>query len=470
MYRFLFLTLLLEELLSSDTRFDPIIFQRPGSRAHRQRVVQVLEAALDAVDPAQAVKDYVSLKGDQLEIGERAYDLTQYERLFVLGGGKAGAAMALALEDLLGERITEGWINVKDGYTAPTQRIHLHEASHPLPDARGVEGTRHIAALASEAGASDLVLCLISGGGSALMTLPVEDIALDEMQTLTEALLRCGATINEINRVRKHLSQIKGGNLARLVHPATLVSILISDVVGSPLDIIASGPTVPDPDTYAAAHEVLAKYDLLSEIPDAISIRLQAGMKGEIPETPKPGDVAFARTQNIVVADNRLAAEAALRQAKILGFETMLLTTYMEGEAREVAKLLAAIAREIDVSERPLARPACLVAGGETTVIVQGDGLGGRNQELALSAAMTIEGLSNVMIVALATDGTDGPTDAAGAIVEGKTLVWAKEQDLDPDEYLANNDSYHFFQALGDLLLTGPTNTNVNDLAFLFAF
>jgi glycerate 2-kinase len=302
------------------------------------------------------------------------------------------------------------------------------------------------------------------------MTLPVEGLNLADVKSLTDTLLRCGATINEINAVRKHLSQIKGGNLARLVYPAEIVSLILSDVVGNPLDVIASGPTVPDPTTFADAYGIIEKYGLLEELLRPIVERLQRGKEGLIAETPKEGDEVFTQTYNLLIASNEVAAEAATTRAEELGFHSLLLSTFVEGEAREVAKVFAAIAKEILHSGRPVPRPACVVAGGETTVTVRGNGLGGRNQEMALSAALEIAGLEDVMIIPLATDGTDGPTDAAGAIADGSTLRRAQEAGLSASQYLADNDSYQFFQQLGDLLITGPTNTNVNDLTFTFVF
>ncbi len=436
----------------------------------KECVLASMQAALLAVDPAEAVKRHVTLHGERLQVGDAAYDLGSYERIYVVGAGKASAAMAVALEDVLGTRISLGWINVKDGYTAPTRAVRLHEAGHPLPDERGVQGSRHIASLLHDAGDRDLVFCLMSGGGSALMTLPAEDISLHDMDGLTRALLRCGATINEINTVRKHISQLKGGDLARLAFPAQVISLIVSDVIGNPLDVIASGPTSPDPTTFAQAYAVLDKHALLSEVPPAIVRHLQSGMRGEIAETPKAGDPALQRTQNLIIASNEHAARAAIERARQMGLHALLLSTSVEGEAREVAKVLAAIVKELVRSGQPLPRPACIVAGGETTVTVRGNGLGGRNQELALAAAPSIAGLDNVAIIALGTDGTDGPTDAAGAICTGQTLQRAAHKGLSPTDFLANNDAYHFFEAIGDLIVTGPTNTNVNDLTLLFAF
>jgi len=450
--------------------FDPAVLKSGKTRERRERALAVLSVALEAVDPVNAIKRQVSLSNETLRIGQRTYDLGHYRNIYVIGGGKASGSMAQAVEEILGQRVTDGLVNVKYGYGAKTDIIRLNEAGHPIPDATGMAGTKQMAELARKATEEDLVICLISGGGSGLMTLPVEGITLADMKLLTDALLRCGATINEINAVRKHLSQIKGGNLARLAYPAEIVSLILSDVVGNPLDVIASGPTVPDTTTFADAYGVIEKYDLLEELPRPIVQRLQQGKEGLIPETPKAGDKSFTRTYNLIVASNEVAAEAATTKAKELGFHTLLLSTFVEGEAREVAKVFAAVAKEILHSGRPVPRPACVVAGGGTTVTVRGNGLGGRNQEIALGAALEIAGLEDVMIIPLATDGTDGPTDAAGAIADGSTLRRAQEAGLSATQYLADNDSYHFFQKLGDLLITGPTNTNVNDLTFTFVF
>jgi len=447
--------------------FDPEVLKSGRVRERRERALAVLSAALEAVDPANAIRRHVSLSDDTLRIGQRTYDLRRYRHIYVVGGGKASGSMAQAVEEILGRRVTAGLVNVKYGYGAETHVLRISEAGHPIPDAAGMAGAKRMVELARQATEEDLVLCLVSGGGSALMTLPVEGITLADMKSLTDALLRCGATINEINAVRKHLSQIKGGNLARLAYPAEIVSLILSDVVGNPLDVIASGPTVPDSSTFADAYAVIEKYDLLEEVPRAIVERLRRGKEGLIPETPKEGDEVFTRTYNLIIASNEVAAEAALAKAEELGFHPLLLSTFVEGEAREVAKVFAAIAKEILHSGRPVPRPACVVAGGETTVTVRGSGLGGRNQEMALSVALEIAGLEDVMIIPLATDGTDGPTDAAGA---GSTLRRAQEAGLSATQYLADNDSYHFFQQLGDLLISGPTNTNVNDLAFIFVF
>ena len=450
--------------------FDPRLLNNEESREKRQKILPILWAALQAVDPIGAVKRHVSLEGNKLRIGDHTYDLRQYENIYVVGGGKAGGSMARAVEGILGDRITAGVVNTKYGYLADTKIVRINEAGHPIPDTQGMAGAREMLDLAKGASEGDLVLCLISGGGSALMTLPVEGISLKDMEALTSALLRCGATINEINTIRKHLSQIKGGNLSRAAFPAEVVSLILSDVVGNPLDVIASGPTVPDSTSFAQSWEIAERYNLVDELPAPIIEQLRRGKDGKIPDTPKQGDPVFASTYNLIIGSNEIAALAAMDEARDAGFHTLLLSTYVEGEAREVAHVFCAIAKEILHSGQPVPRPACVVAGGETTVTIRGEGRGGRNQELALSAAIRLDGMDEVMIVALATDGTDGPTDAAGAIADGSTLRRARAKKLLAREYLANNDSYRFFDQLDDLLITGPTNTNVNDLTFVFVF
>ncbi|MGB5932158.1 MAG: glycerate kinase [Anaerolineae bacterium] len=448
---------------------DPLL-KEGRRRERRERALAILSAALASVDPVVAVRRYLSLEDDSLYVSGRTYDLSQFRHIHVVGAGKASGAMAQALEEMLGERLTSGLVNVKYGYLAPTQRVRLQEAGHPLPDEAGLSATGKIVDLLRETGEDELVISLISGGGSALLTSPWEGISLEEAKRLTEALLRCGATINEINAVRKHISQVKGGRLARLTHSASLITLILSDVVGDPLDMIASGPTVPDSTTYAEAWQVLERYELIEEVPPTILRHLELGKAGQVEETPKKGDAAFQRAYNLIIGNNRQAALAAVERAQELGFNALLLTTYLEGEAREVAKVLAALAKEVARYSEPVARPACLVLGGETTVTVKGEGKGGRNQEMALASALAIEGMEDVLILCAATDGSDGPTDAAGAIAEGDTVARARQLGLDAQAYLANNDSYHLFQALSDLIITGPTNTNVNDLAMVFVF
>lgn len=441
--------------------------------AYRHVIRAVQQAALAAVDPEGAVLRHVVRRGDRLTVGGRAYDLADLDRVWIVGGGKAAPAMVAALHSLLGERLSGGLVVTKYGHADlqhPTGPVDAIEAGHPIPDQAGVDGTQRMADLLAGATERDLVLAVLSGGGSALLVLPAPGLTLADLQDTTDLLLRSGATIVELNAVRKHLSQIKGGGLARLAGRAPVISLILSDVVGDPLDVIASGPTAPDPTTFAEAWAVLERYGLVVRLPEGVRRHLQAGLDGDLPDTPKPDDPLFERVHNLLVGNNRLAAEAAVGAARANGLNALLLSTYVEGEARQVARVAAALAKELVAHGRPAPLPACLVWGGETTVTVRGQGKGGRNQELALAAALAMEGLPQVLLVALGTDGTDGPTDAAGAVATGETISRARSLGLDPLAHLENNDAYPFFHALNDLILTGPTGTNVNDLMFLFAF
>ena len=430
----------------------------------RREARAIFRAALQAADPVAAVRRHLRLIGQTLVAGGRQYSLRSFDRIWVVGAGKASAAMASAVEGLLGKRIAGGLVNVKYGHTARLRRIELNECGHPLPDAAGVRGAARIAEIVRLAGSRDLILCVISGGASALLPLPAPPIRLGEKQTVTQMLLASGASIQEINAVRKHLSAIKGGQLARLARPARVISLLLSDVVGDQLDVIGSGPTAPDASTFADAWAVLEKYALSEQVPAAVRDRIAAGVRGDVPETPKANDPAFRCTRNFIVGSNRLAVDAAEAKARQFGFEPVVLSTTMVGETREVARVHAAIAREIAASGRPAKRPACLISGGETTVTLRGCGLGGRNQEFVLAAAIELAGCPGVLVLSGGTDGTDGPTDAAGAIADGGTVAGAAGKGLDARRYLDENDSYHFFEATGGLLITGPTRTNVMDV------
>jgi len=440
-----------------------------GNVRRREQILRILRAALHAVDPYEAVRTHLRWSEEGLRLGATAYHVRQGQ-VIVIGAGKAGGPMSLAIEESADDRIRDGVVVVKYGHGAETQRIRLREAAHPVPDTAGLQATAEILRITRNLACDDLVLCLLSGGASALLVQPVAGVTLADLQHTTELLLRSGANIREINTLRKHLSQVKGGNLARHLAPARIISLILSDVVGSPLDVIASGPTVPDPTTFAEAMEILQQYGLTHQVPRPVHAHLTRGLHGTVPETPKPGDPLFDRTRSIVVASNEAAAQAAQEQAQSEGFNVLLLSTFVEGEARDVAKVLAAMAREIRHSGQPIPPPACLIAGGETTVTVRGKGTGGRNQELALAAAIEIAGMEGVYIAALATDGTDGPTDAAGALATGTTLSRGKAMGLNARSYLSNNDSYRYFAALGDQFLTGPTRTNVNDLTLVVVF
>jgi len=451
--------------------FDARLWQRGGkSEEQRRTAVEVMQAALEAVDPYQAVRRHLRLDGEQLVTDVASYDLDAIERVWVVGGGKAGAPMVRAVEDLLGERIGGGHVNVKYGHALSTHIVRIQEAGHPVPDQAGIDGSLAIVDILEQAGANDLVICLISGGGSALMSLPMQPVSLADMQTLTSQLLAAGATINEINAIRKHLEQLKGGRLAQLAQPAAVLSLILSDVVGNPLDVIASGPTVPDTSTYRDAWAIIERYGLAQEIPGTIAKVLRSGCDGGRPDTPKPGDPALERAQNVIIASNSLAADAARLKAEELGLNTLFLTSYLQGEAREIAQVLVAIAREIRDSGLPVPAPACVILGGETTVTLRGKGKGGRNQEMALAAALAMEGLDDCLIACLATDGTDGPTDATGGVADGTTVRRGQDLGLDAHAHLGKNNAYPYLAAISDLLMTGPTQTNVNDLALIFCW
>ncbi len=435
----------------------------------RKKILPILDAALAAVDPKGAVLTILQRSGDLLTVGDRHYNLAHYHRVFVIGAGKAGTPMTQAVEAVLGDRISAGLVVVKSDHGGPTDKVEIAEAAHPMPDQAGAMAGRRILDLAAQANADDLVIALLSGGGSALLVAPADGLTLADMQGMTNALLACGATINEINCLRKHCSAVKGGQLARAVAPATLITLALSDVIGSPLDVIASGPTVADASTWVDAWAIVEKYNLTDKLPTPILQRLTAGVNGNLPDTPKADDPTFATTQNIVVADNRVAALAALAKAKASGYNTLLLTTHVEGEAAQVAKVAVALAKEVHETGNLIAAPACLILGGETTVTLgTSPGHGGRNQELALAAALALQNLPGVTIVALATDGTDGPTDSAGGMADSGTVARGAAAGLNAADYLRRHDAYPFLQATSDLLVTGPTQTNVNDLIFVF--
>jgi hydroxypyruvate reductase len=435
--------------------------------ALRDDLHTIFHAALQAVDPGEAIRTHVRRDGDRLWVSGREYDLGRYTALSLVGMGKAGAAMAAALEALLGERVRGGHVIVKYGHGAPLRRVTLHEAAHPIPDEAGVRATRALIDFVSGRGPDELIICLISGGGSALSPAPSDGITLVEKQEVTRLLLACGASIHEINALRKHISRLKGGQLARLACPATLITLVLSDVVGDSLDVIASGPTVPDTSTFADCLEILHRYDLREQVPAAIRRRLEAGVAGSIPETPKPTDPAFERTQTVIVGRNLQALEAASRCATALGYRALILSSAIEGETREVAKVHAGIAKEVVASGHPIPAPACILSGGETTVTLRGQGTGGRNQEFVLAMALEIRDLPGIAVLSGGTDGTDGPTDATGAVADGTTCARAEQLGLQPRTALLNNDAYPFFDRLGDLLRTGPTQTNVMDVRIM---
>ena len=422
----------------------------------RQAARAVFDAALQAADVRPLVRRALA-----------DVRLPAAARTRVVGAGKASGAMAAAAEEVLGDRIVDGLVVVKDGYRADTRRVRLVEAGHPVPDARGEAAAREIRAIALAAGADDLLLVLVSGGGSALTPAPAPPITLADKQAMTRLMLAAGANINQLNAVRKHCSLLKGGQLARAAAPAGVHALLLSDVIGDPVDVIASGPTAPDVSTFAEALAILDRFDLRSRTPASIVERLQRGTRGEIPETPKPDDPIFRRVTNAVIGNNQLVIDAAADEAVRLGFGPHVLTRSLEGEAREVAAGVVALAREIREGRGPVAAPACVIAAGETTVTVRGGGRGGRCQEFALAAALAMDGADGMVALAAGTDGTDGPTDAAGGIVDGRTAGRARALGLDPRARLEDNDSNPLLGALDDLVTTGPTNTNLLDLYLL---
>lgn len=436
------------------------------------KAARIMNAALEAVDPQSAVLNLMIRTDDIIKVNGDSIDLRNINQVFLVGAGKAGQPMVSAVQKILGTRLAEGYVIVKEGYATKVDaadKVEIIEAGHPVPDSRGVIGTEKIIQLLENTRPDDLVICLISGGGSALMVSPVKGVTLQDLQRLTGLLLASGATINEINVLRKHLDRVKGGQIARYASPAKLICLILSDVVGDPLDVIASGPTVPDQSTFKDALSILERYRISEQIPLSIIDHLKQGRDGKVDETPKPGEQTFSRVNNLIVGSNRTATHAALQQAQLEGFNTSILTNYIQGEANQVGKVFAAILKQMSDENQPIPRPACLIVGGETTVTKQGGGLGGRNQEIALSAVRDLAGLNDVALITLATDGGDGPTEAAGAVVTGETYQRAQNQNMDPHTFLADNNAYNFFKPLDDLLITGPTQTNVNDLAFLLA-
>jgi glycerate 2-kinase len=433
----------------------------------KSRLEEIYLTGLRAVDPEEAIRRNVQLNGDHLQVGGRSYPLASFKRIIVTGFGKGTAPMAKALEEILGDRLTAGWIIVKYDHGIPLKKVQVMEAGHPIPDKSGLQATRFLLDRLKECTAEDLVLCAFSGGGSALSPAPRAPLELSEKQQTTQLLLDCGATIFELNSIRKHLSVSKGGQLARIAYPATLVSLFLSDVVGDTLEAIASGPTVPDSSTFADCLQIVERYGLSEKLPPRVLKLWRDGAQGLIEETPKPGDAVFQRVQNLIVGNNRAALLASAQKAAQLGYNTLILSSFIQGEAREIAHFFAAVGKEIVASGHPVSPPACILAGGETTVTMRGVGKGGRNQELVLATALSMEGWPQIAILSAGTDGSDGPTDAAGAFADGDTSQRALKQGINPQEYLLNNDSYNFFKLLGDLLITGPTRTNVMDVICL---
>ena len=431
----------------------------------REQALAIFNAAVSAVQPSCLLPKHIRLEHNKLWLHDQTFLLEDYDHIYVIGAGKGSAAMAVETEKILGELIKKGIVVTKYGHALPLQKIKCIEAGHPLPDENSVLAGKEIMQFAAQAGEKDIIIALISGGASALLADHPPGTSLVDVQEVFKLLLHSGATINEMNTVRKHLSLIKGGQLARAAYPATVVSFILSDVIGDPLDVIASGPTVADPTSFENAYAVLQKYDLVKKLHPSIHVWLQNGLNGEIEDTPKAGDPVFEKTFNRLIGTNRIALEAAAKKAEELGFVPFIITDRLSGEADEEAKKLVDY-----ILMCRSAKPACILMGGETTVTIKGKGKGGRNQQFALSALHELtkhypsENPHMPLILSAGTDGSDGPTDATGAIADEETINKTNELALDISSFLDNNDSYNFFAKTGGLVVTGPTQTNVMDI------
>lgn len=430
----------------------------------RNSANKILDAGLNAVDPAYLIEKQIKRENNVLIFNDGLHiDLDSFEKVRLCGIGKGVAPMARAMENLLGDKLSGGDIIVKYGHGEQLKKVKTYEAGHPIPDNNTLQSTHLLLDNVKDLSKDDLVFVLLTGGGSALLEYLPKSISLDDLQNLSGILLGCGATIHEINCIRKHISLIKGGQLARHIYPAKIITLALSDVVGDDLSVIASGPTAPDNSTFDDAIEILKKYDVTNKIPENILHILHFGAAGKINETPESEDNVFHLVTNIVIGSNRVSLFAAEEVAKKLGFNTLILSSMVQGEAKEIAHVISAIIKEIQISDIPIKKPACLLLGGEPTVNIRGDGKGGRNQEITLAVANT-----NIdkpyLFLSCGTDGTDGPTNAAGAICTNTTVERAENSGLSAKKYLANNDAYNFFHPLNDLITTGPTRTNVMDI------
>jgi hydroxypyruvate reductase len=435
----------------------------------REDILLVVQKAIAAADPAAAVARHVSIDNTELTVGDRTFDLSCYERVLALGAGKASMRMARALEKILEDRLTVGAISTTEASSMRTSPcsascLEIFTAEHPVPGISSLAAAERAMEIAGTSGARDLVFCLISGGASSLWALPAGDIDIGEIAITNELLLACGANIHEINTIRKHISKMKGGRLAQAVYPGTLITLAISDVVSDKLSSIGSGPTVADPSTFDQALAIVDLYLLGPRLPPSVLEHLRNGAAGRIEETPKPGDPVFAHALAVIAASNRLALEAAAAEGKRLGYETQILSREITGEARDAGRALIETGKRIVHEHAEIEQPVMLISGGETTVTIRGGGEGGRNQELALSAAIAMADSENMVIASVGTDGIDGNTEAAGAFADGATVKRAQKQGLEALSYLEDNNSYYFFDELGDLIRTGPTGTNVMDI------
>ena len=423
-------------------------------------------AGVRSVLPEKLITGLMSLQGSLLVIDEHKLELGSIRNIYVIGAGKASAAMGHYVETILGNRIAGGYIVVKYGYSCKLKRIIVTEAGHPVPDSNGFKSTEEIIRISAKASEHDLVICLLSGGGSALMADLPEGLLPEELYIVNNLLIRCGATINEINCVRKHLSRVKGGQLTRIVNPAQLITIIISDVVGNPLEVIASGPTIPDPSTFSDALKIVEKYNLANDITSGVMNYLKDGSLGNHPETPKPGDPIFSGTLNILAGTNQIALNASKIQASVLGFKTYIIDAELHGDVENICESVLNTAMSFK-NNNEIPKPVCLLYGGETTIKVDGEGTGGRNQHLALSAAIRLRDIPFITLFSAGTDGSDGPTDAAGAVVDSETVRRALSLNEDPEKYIYEYNSYNFFKRVGGHIMTGPTFTNVMDMLII---
>ena len=435
----------------------------------REDAISLFHAGIKTASPYNLIPNNILLEENILTISDingtnKSFDLNNYNRITVIGAGKASIPMGYEVEKILEDKIDNGLVVTKNNFRSELKRIQTLEASHPLPDKNGIEASKKIIEICKKAKEHDLIINLISGGASSLLPYPADDITLEDKIRTTEILLKAGATIKELNTIRKHISAIKGGQLAKYVYPATMINLIISDVIGDQLDVIGSGITVPDPTTFEDSWNVVIKYKLENKIPHSVKNLLRDGIEGKAPETPKPGNPIFKNVYNFIIGNNGLALSAIKIAAEDKGYQAKIISSTLEGEAKIAGKFIAQIAKENSFSEE---KPLCLIFGGETTVTVKGNGKGGRNQELCLSTAIDIDGIKNITFLSGGTDGNDGQTNTAGAICNGRTIERAKELGLDALKFLKNNDSYNFFNKLEDLIITGPTKTNVMDIQIL---
>lgn len=435
-----------------------------GNISGRKAALDVIDYAISAVNAYKLTKKMVKLEDNSLAVSDLNYNLSEVGNIYVIGGGKATFSIAQALDEILGERITRGVVIVKKGEKRRLKHINVIEASHPVPDKKGLEGTKKIIDIANDAKDNDIVFCAITGGASALMPLPAANISLEDKKKVSELLLKCGATVDEINTVRKHISAIKGGRLAKYIDPAEIINLIVVDeILGRPW-----GPTVPDATTFEDAVDVLKKYRLWEKVPDPVQKHLERGLADPSLETPKPEGFKALKVHNLVLADNGIMCQAGKKRAEELAFKSSILSTCLEGESREAGIVLASIAKEIEKRSRHNSPPCILILGGETTVTITGPyGKGGPSQELALGASLKIAGSKRIVIASIDTDGTDGPTDIAGGIVDGYTLERAKEKNIDVYASLMGHNSSDVLMKLHDAILTEPTGINVMDLNIL---